>query len=102
MQCQAEQLLLTLFIDAFILQVGLVAEGAVLLVDLRVFGHDRSCLAVLGISQDQIKGRRSAEDTLTDELFILDEVSLLAVDVRLQKDEASINISRIKQLFDEK
>lgn len=101
MQGQTEQLLLAFLVDLLVLEVDLIADGAVLLVDLRVLGHDRPGLAVFGVGEHEIESGRSAEYPLPDELLVLDEVALLAVDVRLQEDEPAVDVALVEQLLDE-
>jgi hypothetical protein len=100
-QGQVKQLLLTLFVYLFIFQVDLVADRAILLVNLCILGHYRPCFAILRVSEDQVQGWRRPKDSLTNEFLVFYEISLLPVDVRFEKDEPSIDVALIEKFLDE-
>lgn len=92
---------MTFLVDFLILEVDLVTNGTVLLVDLRIFGHDGPSLAVFGVSKDKVEGGRGSEYSFSDELLVLDEVALLPVDVRLEENEPTIDVALVEQFLNE-
>ena len=83
MKCKVEKFLPTLWIYLFVFQLFIVIDGAILLIDLHIFGHNGPSFAILRISQHQIKSWGSSEYSFSDKLLFLDEVSFLSIDIWL-------------------
>jgi hypothetical protein len=67
-----------------------------------IFKHHGSFLTFFVAIEGQAEGGRPKEDPLPNELLVLNGLSLLAINLGLQGEEATVDFARIKGFLDKK
>jgi hypothetical protein len=67
-----------------------------------IFKHHGSFLTFFVAIEGQVEGGRPKEDPLPNKLLVLNGLSLLAINLGLQEDEAAVDFARIKGFIDKK
>lgn len=77
-------------------------KDPLLLIYLSILCHDAPGLSIFRLRQNQMKPRGCPEYPLSYVFFILDEVALGSINVRLKEDKPPIDVPLVKYFFHEK
>jgi hypothetical protein len=77
-------------------------HSSILLIYAHVFSDYCPGSSIFRIRKHQRQSWRCSKYSFSDIFFILDKISFFSIDIRFQKDKSSMNVTLIKQFFNEK